>query len=134
MKTSLAALMVSGLVSGVAMAQTQIRIYGVADLGIIRESGSDTRMGSFSIPRIGLEGSEDLGGGMKATFELQQRFLMNDGWVPRNFNWDQATQGKAGREWQDRMERHGGCRHQGPLGFCPDRTGAGYGNGNVFED
>lgn len=104
MKKLLAALMVSGLVSGAAMAQTQIQLYGIADTGIIKESGSDARMGSFTMSRIGLNGTEDLGGGNKATFELLQRFRINDGTLTGNYSWDQTMRqeklgDKSKTEW-----------------------------------
>lgn len=96
MKKTLAALMVSGLFSGAAMAQTQIQLYGIADTGVIKESGSDARMGSFTMSRIGLNGSEDLGGGMKATFGLLQRFKLNDGTLTGNYSWDQNLRQSLG--------------------------------------
>ena len=40
MKKLLAALMISGLFSGAAMAQTHIQLYGIADTGIIKESAA----------------------------------------------------------------------------------------------
>ena len=96
MKKLFAALLVSGLLSGAAMAQTQIRLYGIADTGIIKESGSDARMGSFTMSRIGLDGTEDLGGGNKVTFELLQRFKLNDGTLTGNYSWDQNLRKSLG--------------------------------------
>ena len=96
MKKLLAALMISGLFSGAAMAQTHIQLYGIADTGIIKESGSNARMGSFTMSRIGLNGTEDLGGGMKATFELLQRFKINDGTLTGNYSWDQGLRQSLG--------------------------------------
>lgn len=89
MKKLLAALMVSGLFSGAVMAQTHVQLYGIADTGIIKESGSDARMGSNMSSRIGVMGSEDLGGGMKATFDLLQRFNMNNGTLTGNYSWNE---------------------------------------------
>ena len=96
MKKLLAVLIVSSCFSGAAMAQTQIQLYGNMDTGIIKESGSDARMGSFTTSRIGLNGSEDLGGGNKATFELQQRFKLNDGTLSGNYSWDQNLRKSLG--------------------------------------
>ena len=79
MKKTLIALAVMGAVAGVAHAQSNVTIYGVVDTGLIKESGSDIRMGGNVDSRIGFRGVEDLGSGMKATFELERRFNLNDG-------------------------------------------------------
>ena len=70
MKKTLIALAIAGAMTGLAHAQSNVVIYGVVDTGLIKENGSDTRMGSNVDNRIGFRGTEDLGGGMKATFEL----------------------------------------------------------------
>ncbi len=79
MKKTLIALAVMGAAAGVAHAQSNVTIYGVVDTGLIKESGSDVRMGGNVDSRIGFRGVEDLGSGMKATFELERRFNLNDG-------------------------------------------------------
>ena len=79
MKKTLIALAVMGAAAGVAHAQSNVTIYGVVDTGLVKESGSDVRMGGNVDSRIGFRGVEDLGSGMKATFELERRFDLNDG-------------------------------------------------------
>ena len=79
MKKTLIALAVMGAAAGVAHAQSNVTIYGVVDTGLVKETGSDVRMGSNVDSRIGFRGVEDLGSGMKATFELERRFNLNDG-------------------------------------------------------
>ena len=79
MKKTLIALAVMGTTAGVAHAQSNVTIYGIVDTGLVKESGSDVRMGSNVDSRIGFRGVEDLGSGMKATFELERRFNLNDG-------------------------------------------------------
>ncbi|NLC24112.1 MAG: porin, partial [Oxalobacter sp.] len=79
MKKTLIALAVLGAAAGVAHAQSNVTIYGVVDTGYILESGRDVRMGENINNRIGFRGSEDLGGGLKATFELEKRFDLFDG-------------------------------------------------------
>ena len=79
MKKTLIALAVMGAAAGVAHAQSNVTVYGVVDTGLIKESGSDIRMGGNVDSRIGFRGVEDLGSGMKATFELERRFNLNDG-------------------------------------------------------
>ena len=60
-------------------AQSNVTLYGIVDTGLVKESGSDVGMGSNVDSRIGFRGVEDLGSGMKATFELERRFNLNDG-------------------------------------------------------
>lgn len=64
---------------GMAQAQTNVTIYGVVDTGYIKETGSDLKMGEWNDSRIGFKGTEDLGGGYKATFQLEQRLDLWDG-------------------------------------------------------
>lgn len=79
MKKSLTAVSVLSALSGMAYAQTNVTIYGIVDTGFIKETGSDVRMGSNWENRIGFKGTEDLGSGLKATFQLERRFNLNDG-------------------------------------------------------
>ncbi len=60
--------LVLGLLAGSAYAQTDVTIYGQVDTGIIKETGSDTRMGNNENSVIGFKGTEDLGSGTKAVF------------------------------------------------------------------
>ena len=79
MKKTLIALAVLGAAAGVAHAQSNVTIYGIVDTGFIKQTGKDVRMGENVNNRIGFRGVEDLGSGMKATFELEKRFDLNDG-------------------------------------------------------
>ncbi|NUX54699.1 porin [Paraburkholderia youngii] len=74
------------LVCGAAHAQSSVTLYGIADVGIeninnTSTGGAQTRVvsGNLSGSRWGLKGVEDLGGGMKATFQLESGFNINDG-------------------------------------------------------
>jgi len=85
MKKSLIALAVLS-VSGVAMAQSSVTMYGVADASVIKLQGQRTQMGSGSgntmtnfDSRLGVKGTEDMGGGLKAGFEFQTRLSLEDG-------------------------------------------------------
>ncbi|WAW11222.1 porin [Oxalobacter vibrioformis] len=100
MKKTLIALAVLGAAAGVAHAQSNVTIYGVVDTGYILESGRDVRMGENINNRIGFRGSEDLGGGLKATFELEKRFDLFDGSMGNsNTAGYQANRGATGKDW-----------------------------------
>lgn len=79
MKKSLIALAVLGAVAGVAQAQTNVTIYGTVDASISKTKGSTTSMLSGDNNKIGFKGSEDLGGGLKAIFQIEQRFDIDTG-------------------------------------------------------
>lgn len=76
MKKSLIALAVLAA-SGAALAQSSVTLYGVVDLSLQKTNGLSAQMsGSGKMnngnSRIGLRGVEDLGGGLKASFNLEQ--------------------------------------------------------------
>ena len=79
MKKTLIALAVLGAAAGVAHAQSNVTIYGIVDTGFVKKTGKDVQMDENVNNRIGFRGVEDLGGGMKATFELEERFNLYDG-------------------------------------------------------
>ncbi|WP_310566130.1 porin [Hydrogenophaga sp.] len=87
MKKSLIALAVLAA-SGATMAQSSVTVYGRVDasVGSIDKivGGSDTKLFSggdvgLTTPRLGFMGVEDLGGGLKATFKLEQRINLDTG-------------------------------------------------------
>src|SRR5450830_1072347 len=80
-------LVAAGLASGSAMAQTNVTIYGIVDTSI-RYLSSDNAAGqknfvvtngAISNSRIGFKGTEDLGGGLKAIFRLENGFNSDTG-------------------------------------------------------
>jgi predicted porin len=94
MKKSLLALAVFGAFAGVASAQTNVTIYGVVDAGITYEkrgsiptttpastgeSSLKLATGVQSGNRLGFKGTEDLGGGLKANFQLENGFDADTG-------------------------------------------------------
>ena len=111
MKKSLIALAVLAA-SGAAMAQSSVTLYGIADVwvgsvkgeatslvtgaGISTGDKSTTTMGSGGLngSRIGFMGSEDLGGGLKAIFKLEQGVDLTSG-AANGFN-RQSYVGLAG--------------------------------------
>ena len=80
-KTSLALLLAALSATTSAMAQSHLTIYGVVDTGIARQTGKDTYMTPNYESSLGFMGTEDLGGGYKAMFQLEHRLNLNDGTV-----------------------------------------------------
>jgi len=93
MKKTLIALAVLGAAAGTAYAQTNVTIYGVVDTGYVKKTGSDTTMDENVNSRIGFKGVEDLGDGLKATFQLEKRFDVGTG--ENNSNSDKDWEGAA---------------------------------------
>lgn len=108
MKKSLLAIAAMTAFAGAAQAQSSVTVYGILDVGIMGQTNSNNingstggtsaglgGSGSASYPRngnavgfmaggesanrIGFKGSEDLGGGTKAVFQLEQRFSSDNG-------------------------------------------------------
>jgi predicted porin len=77
-KTSfVAALLVA---CGMAHAQSSVTVYGRVDVRVMKDLGTDNKtMANGSGSRLGFRGEEDLGGGLKAFFDLQHRFNINNG-------------------------------------------------------
>jgi GBP family porin len=87
MQKKIIALAVAGLMSGAAFAQSNVTIYGRIDVGYLNgdtslknaagvKSNSDIQSTGFSsgaltTNRIGFKGTEDLGNGLKANFNLE---------------------------------------------------------------
>jgi predicted porin len=91
MKKSLLALAVLTAVTGAASAQSSVTIYGKIDLGLVLDSGSAAGKsiridsGVTGGSRLGFKGVEDLGGGMKAAFQLETGFCADSAAGGPNF-------------------------------------------------
>jgi predicted porin len=87
MKKTLCALAVLSLATSLAQAQSSVIIYGIADAGIVKDSGAansaplNVSSGVASASRIGFRGAEDFGGGVSALFHLETGFRMDTGAV-----------------------------------------------------
>lgn len=80
MKKSLLALAVLGAFAAHASAQSSVTIYGIVDVNVGKDMGSDNkRMGQGAQSRLGFRGTEDLGGGLSAFFQFEHRFKPADG-------------------------------------------------------
>lgn len=77
MQKKLIALAIAAAASGAAFAQTNVQIYGIADVGYVGIDADKTKFqhninsGVLSTSRIGFKGAEDLGNGLKAIFTLE---------------------------------------------------------------
>jgi predicted porin len=115
MKKSLIALAVLAA-SGAAMAQSSVTLYGIADVwvGSIDDGKTTTTKmisGGVSTSRWGMKGSEDLGGGLKANFGLEQKIILDDGttgtgfdrqaWVGFSGGFGEVRLGKTGTPFDD---------------------------------
>ncbi|MQR01579.1 porin [Glaciimonas soli] len=87
MKKTVFALAALGVISVSAQAQSSVTIYGILDASITYTSKvgpqNNSRVsldsGDLTTSRIGFKGVEDLGGGLKALFQLENGFNTNDG-------------------------------------------------------
>lgn len=77
MQKKLIALAIAGLASTAAFAQTNVTMYGIVDMGVIK-TDADGKSDGWKIDnglsagsRIGFKGEENLGGGLKAVFTLE---------------------------------------------------------------
>jgi predicted porin len=106
MKKSLLALAVLGAFAGAASAQSSVTIYGLLDLAVTKGNGGTANgdsnpgangtskayiMKQSASSRLGFRGTEDLGGGMSAQFQIEHRFTPDDGaaagtfWAGRSY-------------------------------------------------
>jgi predicted porin len=92
MKKSLLALAVFGAFAGTASAQSSTTVYGLINIGAVRSNSdqASTRLGidggGWWGSRLGFRGTEDLGDGLSAIFQLEN-----------GFSPDTGTMGQGGR-------------------------------------
>jgi predicted porin len=86
MQKKLGALAALALVSGAAAAQSSVTVYGNVDLGVLWQNNAASTVSATQIynggisPSIwGFRGSEDLGNGLKANFNLESHFSADTG-------------------------------------------------------
>lgn len=81
MKTKLIAGVIATCFAAPVMAQSSVQIYGIADAGITKTKGEKARIfsGGADGSRIGFKGTEDIGGGFKAIFNLEARVELDTG-------------------------------------------------------
>jgi len=85
MKKHLIASAIVAAFAAPAMAQN-VSVYGIIDAGIQSQDNGGDRVvrgvnGALATSRLGFRGTEDLGGGLKASFNLEAQLLPNDGFM-----------------------------------------------------
>ena len=100
MKKNVAALAVLSAVAAVSHAQSNVSLYGLVDVFVGEATtkvdvggtttkggpGASLNSGGLNGSRWGLRGSEDLGGGLKANFQLEAGFSADTGVAAGGFN------------------------------------------------
>ncbi|MFG6488922.1 porin [Roseateles sp. BYS78W] len=84
MKKALIALAVLGLTGGAAVAQSSVTLFGVIDADVKYVKTGDTTLkkldsSGLNTSRLGVRGTEDLGGGLKAGFWLESEINTDTG-------------------------------------------------------
>lgn len=92
MKKALIALAVLGLTGGAAVAQSSVTLFGVVDVAAryTRSNGQNLKQlgtDGLSSSRLGVRGTEDLGGGLKAGFWLESALNADTGTVDATRFW-----------------------------------------------
>jgi predicted porin len=77
-KLTLVTLILSGFALS-AQAQSTVTVYGIVDLGLVKSTGETTIERENRSSRLGFKGSEDLGGGLSALFQLETEILADTG-------------------------------------------------------
>jgi predicted porin len=81
MKTKFIAAVIATCFAAPVMAQSSVTIYGIADAGIMKVKNQPVKVvsGIADGSRIGFKGTEDIGGGFKAIFNLEARVELDTG-------------------------------------------------------
>jgi predicted porin len=99
-----------------AAAQSSVTVYGVVDAAVTRTTGGGANQsavdgrGILQGNRLGFMGTEDLGNGLKAVFQLEQGYNVDTGTAPPG--------APAGESWAFQRQAWVGLRHAwGTLGL-----------------
>ncbi|MFN3983887.1 MAG: porin [Rhodocyclaceae bacterium] len=93
MQKKLIALAVAGLMAAPVFAQSSVTVYGRMDIGVMSKDDANGKSvlrvdnSQWTTSRLGFRGTEDLGNGLKAIFQIESR-LQNDGDANLNTNRD----------------------------------------------
>jgi predicted porin len=128
--------------AGAAMAQSSVTLFGVVDVGIAHLTGTDVSRtgvstGGANISRLGFRGTEDLGGGLAASFWLEAGLDVDSGAGKTigsgglSFN-RRSTVSLSGVNWGElRLGRDDAATFLNTLIFDPFLTN-GVGGNNAF--
>ncbi|HZX28298.1 MAG TPA: porin [Telluria sp.] len=78
-KKQLLAALVLSTIGGFAQAQSSVTVYGAFDAGIAKQTDKTTAVTKRDSNKLGFKGTEDLGGGLKALFQVEMRFEPDTG-------------------------------------------------------
>lgn len=110
MKKSVLALATLVSLSGAAMAQSSVTVFGIVDLAMRNLKGDDDLKllsnEGRAASRLGFRGVEDLGGGMKASFHIEHGLNADDGTTDSVFWQRRATVSLSGGFGEVRLGRH----------------------------
>lgn len=110
MKKSMLGLAALCCVSGAAMAQSSVTVFGIVDLAARSLKGADTvkflSNEGRSASRLGFRGVEDMGGGMKASFHIEHGLNPDSGSTDSVFWQRRATVSLSGDFGEVRLGRH----------------------------
>jgi predicted porin len=70
--------------ASVAQAQTAVQIYGNIDAGFLKQTDKTLAIGKRASNTLGFKGTEDLGNGLKALFQIEMRYEPDTGTVENN--------------------------------------------------
>lgn len=117
MRKSLVALAVLASFGGAALAQSSVNLYGRLDASVGNENVNDvstTKLfsGNLAPSVLGLRGTEDMGGGLKANFALEGTLTVDDGtvdglrfqrasWVGLSGGFGEVRAGRMGSSYKD---------------------------------
>lgn len=91
---------------GAAGAQAQsVNLYGIVDLGVAKFSRGAYQVTNNKSSRLGFRGQEDLGGGLRASFQLETEILADTGAADSTYWGRQAWVGLGGEWGQVRLGR-----------------------------
>ncbi|MES2151944.1 MAG: porin [Pseudomonadota bacterium] len=79
MKKSLLVLAIAGACLNAAHAQSSVTVYGDVDVGLVKKTDTTLAIGKRDSNALGFKGVEDLGGGLKALFQVEIRFEPDTG-------------------------------------------------------
>jgi predicted porin len=81
MKAKLLAAVIATCFAAPVLAQSSVTVYGIADAGLMKSTGTPMKLvsGIADGSRIGFKGTEDIGGGWKAIFNLEARVELDNG-------------------------------------------------------